>query len=96
VFRQTTSGGAMFFDFNSTAYWRDKAAGYAQRLVLDADKAAFNVPAKVPNTTVAGLPSAANAGAGAIIYVSNETGGATLAFSDGTNWRRVTDRAVVS
>ena len=33
---------------------------------------------------------------GGIIYVSNETGGATLAFSDGTNWRRVQDRAVVS
>jgi len=31
-----------------------------------------------------------------VIYVSNETGGATLAFSDGTNWRRVQDRAVVS
>jgi hypothetical protein len=30
------------------------------------------------------------------IYVSNETGGATLAFSDGTNWRRVQDRAIVS
>jgi hypothetical protein len=31
-----------------------------------------------------------------IVYVSNETGGAVIAFSDGTNWRRVTDRAVVS
>ncbi len=44
--------------------------------------------------TVAALPSAATAGQ--IIYVSNEAGGAVLAFSDGTNWRRVTDRAVVS
>lgn len=30
------------------------------------------------------------------ILVSNETGGAVPAFCDGTNWRRVTDRAIVS
>jgi hypothetical protein len=45
--------------------------------------------------TVATLPAAATYPRG-VIYVSNETGGATLAFSDGTNWRRVQDRAVVS
>lgn len=33
---------------------------------------------------------------GQIVYVSNEAGGKTLAFHDGTNWRRVQDRAVVS
>lgn len=31
-----------------------------------------------------------------LIYVTNETGGFTLAFSDGTNWRRVQDRNIVS
>lgn len=46
--------------------------------------------------TVAGLPSAVTAGAGRMIYVSNEAGGAVPAFSDGTNWRRVTDRVIVS
>jgi hypothetical protein len=46
--------------------------------------------------TVATVPSAATAGAGAQIYVSNESGGAVTAFSDGTNWRRVTDRAIIS
>jgi hypothetical protein len=44
--------------------------------------------------TVATLPSATNVGQ--IIYVSDETGGAVIAFSDGTNWRRVTDRAIVA
>lgn len=44
--------------------------------------------------TVATLPSASVAGKE--IYVSNESGGAVPAFSDGTNWRRVTDRAIVS
>jgi hypothetical protein len=44
--------------------------------------------------TVAALPNAAQPGQ--VIFVGNESGGAVLAFSDGTNWRRVTDRAVVS
>ena len=49
---------------------------------------------EVPSYTVASLP---NVGGGTgIIYVSDETGGATLAFSDGTNWRRVQDRAIVA
>lgn len=30
------------------------------------------------------------------IYVSDESGGPQMAFSDGTNWRRFTDRAIVS
>jgi hypothetical protein len=34
--------------------------------------------------------------AGAMIYVTDDTGGAVPAFSDGTNWRRVTDRNVIS
>jgi len=43
---------------------------------------------------VDGLPSAAQPGQ--MIYVSDETGGSVMAFSDGSNWRRITDRAVVS
>ena len=42
------------------------------------------------------LPSASEEGEGKMIYVFNESGGAVIAFSDGTNWRRVTDREVVS
>ena len=51
-------------------------------------------PKKLPNYLVTTLPSASVAGK--LIYVSNESGGAIVAFSDGTNWRRVTDRAIVS
>ena len=47
----------------------------------------------VKSYTVSALPTAV---AGGVIFVTNETGGAVLAFSDGTNWRRSTDRAVVS
>ena len=48
-----------------------------------------------PTFTVATLPSAATYTRG-IIFVSDESGGATMAFSDGTDWRRMADRAVVS
>lgn len=51
---------------------------------------------KAPSYTVLGVPSAVTSGAGAIIYVSDESGGAVLAFSDATNWLRVTDRAIIS
>ncbi len=42
----------------------------------------------------ASLPSATVAAQ--FIYVTDDAGGATPAFSDGTNWRRVADRAVIS
>lgn len=38
----------------------------------------------------------ADTGRAAFIYVSDESGGAQMAFSDGTDWRRFTDRAIVS
>lgn len=44
--------------------------------------------------TVSALPSASQPGQ--MIYVSDETGGSVMAFSDGSNWRRITDRAIVS
>lgn len=49
----------------------------------------------LPSYTVAGAPTASSY-TGGLIYVSNEAGGATVAFSDGTNWRRVQDRTVIS
>lgn len=49
----------------------------------------------LPTHTVAGLPTPSLNTRG-VIWVSDETGGATMAFSDGTNWRRVQDRAIVS
>jgi hypothetical protein len=44
---------------------------------------------------VADLPDAAD-NLNGLIMVTNEAGGIVPAFSDGTHWRRVTDRAVVS
>lgn len=51
-------------------------------------------PVSVPRYTVSTLPRTIMQSG--LIYVSDESGGAVLAFSDGLNWRRVTDRAIVS
>lgn len=48
---------------------------------------------KVKSYAKASLPTAV---AGGIIFVTDETGGAVIAFGDGTNWRRSTDRSVVA
>lgn len=50
---------------------------------------------RVGTSTVAALPAPAGVGAGAILFVSNAAGGATLAFSDGAAWRRVHDNQPV-
>lgn len=52
-------------------------------------------PFAPPAFTVLTVPDA-TLHAGAYIHVSDEVGGPVLAFSDGTNWRRVTDRAIIS
>ncbi|HEY7644588.1 MAG TPA: DUF2793 domain-containing protein [Hyphomicrobiales bacterium] len=57
--------------------------------------AANGVP-RIPSVTVAGLPSASDAGAGALVFVSDAGGGAVLAFSDGSDWRRSDTSAIVS
>lgn len=48
----------------------------------------------LPSFTVSELPSVNPAGQ--MLFVTDETGGSVPAFSDGTNWRRVTDRTIVS
>lgn len=51
----------------------------------------------VQEFTVASLPSVASIDSCfGVIIVSDETGGRTLATSDGTNWRRVSNGAIVS
>jgi len=56
----------------------------------------FGLPLQLVNKTVATLPDAAQAGAGALVFVSDAAGGNVPAFSDGAQWRRMTDRAIVS
>ena len=52
---------------------------------------------QVPTYTVATAPSASDAGAGTLIYVSDGAAGSViLAFSDGTNWKRSDTGATIS
>jgi hypothetical protein len=59
-----------------------------ETVIQEIDELAFAV------FTAATLPSAAKIGR--VIYVSDDSNGAVLAFADGTNWRCVTDRSIVS
>ena len=52
-------------------------------------------PWELPAYQVSSVPPASE-NEGCALYVSNETGGKTIAFSDGVNWRRVQDRAIIS
>lgn len=45
------------------------------------------------NYTVATVPTSI---AGGLIYVTNESGGATPCYGDGSTWRRIYDKAVIS
>lgn len=49
---------------------------------------------QLPSYVKTALPAVSPAGR--MIYVTNDVGGAVPAFSDGVNWRRVTDRAVIA
>lgn len=82
--------------------------GYADTISKDLIawvRALFKQPPMLPSYTVAQVAqldvsefysSASSNAYSKIIFVTNEAGGAVPAFCDGTNFRRVTDRAVVS
>lgn len=82
------------------------APGFAAAMARDLAawvRALLKQPVSLPAYRAADLPDAAawysaapGEGRAALIFVSDEAGGAVPAFSDGANWRRVTDRAVVS
>jgi len=59
------------------------------------DEIINDAPMKLVNKTVAQLGSL-TASTGSMVFCTNESGGAVPCFYDGSNWRRVTDRAVVS
>jgi len=49
---------------------------------------------ELPSFAVADVPSAAKGGR--LIFVPDESGGPVPAYSDGTNWRRFSDGAIIS
>jgi hypothetical protein len=81
-------------DLNSRE-WRDWFTSIYQRV--------GEGPLLLQGYSVAALPDVAKYGFSgstnpfsSLIFIYDEIGGPTLAFSDGTNWRRVQDRAIVS
>jgi hypothetical protein len=65
-------------------------------ITLDPTSEIINdAPMKLVNKTVTELGSLVSS-VGAMVFCTDETGGAIPAFYDGTNWRRVSDRTIVS
>ena len=89
--RGTAPTQGLWYGVNGTAYRVMDGSGNIN--VSGSITAAL--PIVTATYTVGTVPSAVTYARG-LIYVSNEAGGAVIAFSDGTNWRRVTDRAIIS
>ena len=71
------------------------APPWAQRLQADFNRVLSQIEAdlRTPMMAKADLPTD---GTKTLAIVSDAAGGTVLAFFDGADWRRVTDRAVVS
>jgi len=69
--------------------------GWAKKLVI-ALRDILSAPVHLDSRVVASLPPANSVEPGTMYFVSNESGGAVPAFSDGSVWRRVTDRNIVT
>lgn len=91
----TTAGGLVAFLQNFLRMLTAELRAHAHRLNGLRANDGQEGPLRSQSYTVAGVPPA-SLWTGATIYVSNESGGAVLAFSDGSQWRRWTDRAVIS
>jgi hypothetical protein len=73
---------------------KDGTATHQLQALLESIQEVLNT-GKQNEYTVATVPDATQC-EGCIIYVSDETGGATLAFSNNVNWLRVQDRVIIS
>jgi hypothetical protein len=80
-----------FFEPTSGPLWLKSVLDSVRQALSDE----WPTPIRVQSFVKADLPAASDWPWG-VVGVTNEAGGAVLAFSDGTNWRRVTDRAIVS
>ncbi len=97
VFQTNFSGRAEIGNIGDSNFvFKTSADGNTFDTGLTLVTAANGVP-KLPSFAVASLPSAATAGAGAIVYCTNgNAGAACFAVSDGTNWKRIALGATVS
>ncbi|WP_198355989.1 hypothetical protein [Sphingomonas sp. TX0522] len=93
---RTISAGLRYSD---TRYVIGRGSDLSDELVsVDraTGRASFAGPISKPIYTVATLPNPTLVPPGTEVFCSDETGGGVPVFSDGTNWRRCTDRAVAS
>ena len=102
----TASNSGKYLVLNGPSTGWDNDLGYTELGMGDASK--YTIPTwanLVDLDTLGGIAistrTVANIGdatlrTGAVVFVTDEAGGATLAYSDGTNWRRVQDRTIVS
>jgi hypothetical protein len=86
------SGVVIGSDTNTEVVFTQNAS---ERLRLTSALVSANAPVKLRSYLISTVP-AASVGAGSLIYVTDLTGGAEPCFSDATNWRRGTDRTVIS
>jgi len=77
-----------------TAPASDVLQTFFDDLVLKMDTLLGDQGLNLPSYAVANVPTATPFAG--LIFITDEAGGSVPAFSDGTNWRRVTDRAIVS
>lgn len=82
--------------FESSYLTVGDAASMFMEMDVTAGVVRFGRAAVLRAYTVGALPNPTTVGAGGQVYCTNETGGAVVVFSDGTNWRRVTDRAIAA
>ncbi len=83
-------------NFSSWSAWGSQLQSVLTPFMSKVETAFFRqgeIP-RMATHTVTQLPSADIPGR--LIYVSDETGGSTICFSDGTNWRRVQDRSIAA
>lgn len=80
---------------NDAGNWRvavkvDRETGnVAVGAMLPTTRLHVDGPVRPASYPVFGLPSASQHGAGAIVFVNNASGGAQMAYSDGTVWRSI-------
>jgi hypothetical protein len=100
-FQNTNSDGSIYFTGNSGAALAGNVTfqttvNVAMGAIVPTCKLHVDGPIRCRSYVVATLPDAEIVGAGGMVYVTNDVGGSTLAFSDGVVWRRTTDREVVA
>lgn len=86
----------LFLDVTQIGAWANDMVRSLEVTIsnMERNKQTIGSVHRLPIYAKADLPVATPAGQ--LLYVSDDVGGAVPAFSDGTNWRRVTDRAVIS